>query len=531
MKTLVIVAILFEIFSFSLFAKVTFDVQGIDQLINIEIEDVRLSPKGDYSSPELVGVDYGKAYFKKVGFPKLPVLRFVLKTTNDDVEVEFSKKKHEINIDSPLWPNQNSLLKLPGIINNWVPEEKIEGLFPVQNYDLKRIDDEQVMLTIYPVQYDQFSNKVFWTPSIHVKVTDPTFFKNKSVLFDTHDLARPTFAFVVGRAFRRTRALNNYIEFKQGQGYNVIRLDVPANMSADSVRSWIQVHQAQKLLYVMIIGDHAQVKSFQGVIKTGITDHYYRFFGNPRGESGTFGAKIHLGRVPAANESELEGVLAKFMRYQQEDISHSDWIGKTSFLSNKKDYKQVEETHDFILANYFAPREYRGTFPNRSISGGDRFYENANNATTADLKLAFNQGRGLIQYSGHGLIERWSGPHFYWNDVKELTTNALPLVVANACSTGNFYYDHSVGKSWIIHPHGAVAYVGSIGYSYTNEDDVFERAFYSAIFDLGKKRFGEILDYALSQVWIQYGGEGMANHYWESYTLLGDPSMEFHLNQ
>ena len=138
-----------------------------------------------------------------------------------------------------------------------------------------------------------------------------------------------------------------------------------------------------------------------------------------------------------------------------------------------------------------------------------------------------NEGRGFINYAGHGSTQSWAGPEVTADDVRSLDNpDALPVVIANACVTGHFTAN-SFAEVWLKHPHGAVMYWGSMDSTYWDEDDVLQRALYDVIFKNGEHNVSDFTDAALEAVWRYYGGEGKSHYYWETYVTFGDPSMEW----
>ena len=65
--------------------------------------------------------------------------------------------------------------------------------------------------------------------------------------------------------------------------------------------------------------------------------------------------------------------------------------------------------------------------------------------------------------------------------------------------------------------------------SYWDEDDILERRMFDGVFTLNKQNFGEITQFALSEVWKYYGGANRSTYYWETYHVFGDPSINLRL--
>src|SRR5262249_50190068 len=121
--------------------------------------------------------------------------------------------------------------------------------------------------------------------------------------------------------------------------------------------------------------------------------------------------------------------------------------------------------------------------------------------------------------------DSWAGPSLSMDDLQQLTNpDAIPVVVANACVTGEFTGD-SFAAAWQRNPHGSVLYWGSMDATYWDEDDIVQRQLYDAIFGKHVLNFAAFTEAALAGEWRYYGGADMSKYYWETYVTFGDPTM------
>jgi hypothetical protein len=187
---------------------------------------------------------------------------------------------------------------------------------------------------------------------------------------------------------------------------------------------------------------------------------------------------------------------------------------------DRRPLEVAEGTHNYVIDTYTRGLGFKGVFPRSPNAGGDMLYAITHKATAEDTVNTIRQGRTLIQYSGHGANTYWDAPRVTQEDVRSIESDALPFVVSNACITGDFRVDESFAETWQRHPKGAIVFWGSMDNTYWDEDDILERRQADGMYRDGLKS-------ALSQMWAHYGGQGKSKYYWETYTIFGDPSLEY----
>jgi hypothetical protein len=117
---------------------------------------------------------------------------------------------------------------------------------------------------------------------------------------------------------------------------------------------------------------------------------------------------------------------------------------------------------------------------------------------------------------------------FDQDNVRALNNQGVfPFVASHACVTNDFENIEVFGETWMVEADkGAVAFWGSSDYSYWNEDDLLQRAMFDSLYDagFGQPSIAAMTDYGLAQVQATYPGS--ARYYWETYNVLGDPSLQ-----
>ena len=520
-------------------AKVVTFESGSDLVYDVQIDDidvakVELNGK-EYLRAKLIGVeDYQGIYYQK-GYAEIPVVRFYVNADNiSDVAVTFTKGgETRSRVDYPLIPSQESLEKIPGskvkfVINNAF--YKTNSYWPNQYYSVEDAGTvkgvKRKLVTIYPFHYNPASNAYSVKPNFRVEVKQAPVMKRFSRQLPE------LFVFVVANRFKNSPSLQEYIDFKKSLGYQVETLVIgeDINNTDQAIRAALQGfwHSSDyDLKYAMLVGESNEVVSHTAAHIKGVTDHFYRAIDTDDYETDINGPDIGVGRITPKNEQELQNTLHKFIRYQQGDFAREDWLMNPSFIATDDRWQVAEGSHNYVIENFMASLGYTGIFPTDGIAGGDQLYAITHHASGAQVVSTISQGRFLINYSGHGSTTSWAGPHVSQDDVRSLSDEGvLPFVISNACVTGQFTIDESYGETWIKHPAGAIMFWGSMDSSYWDEDDIMEKKMYHGIYEHGFRGFSKITQYALSELWKHYGGQGRMKYYWETYVTFGDPSID-----
>lgn len=470
-----------------------------------------------------VGIDY------QPGQPNLPTLRFLVEGS---VSVNVGVETVAIELPSGMMvePVVESAPKIAGAKSNVsVDVQKYEDARqPSISYSIESAGSvrgvPRHLVTVYPKSYDVNTGVVTYPTNISISA------KKSSESFLFYKAAKPKFAFIVGKKFQGSKPLADYQAFKATKGFDVVVGNVGKDFNTPAeIRAWLQARLAGNLKYALIIGDSEDVPAQDSDFISGVTDHYYRAIDTNNYATDINGPDIGVGRISVSNEAELKNVVDKMIRYQTTVSANSPWIKKTSFLATDDRYEVAEGTHNYAIDTYLGGLGFLGSFPQAAAKGGDKLYAITYKATRADVAKAFNEGRSIIDYSGHGATTYWAGPNFTQSDVKAITSDALPFVVSNACITGQFTLGESFAETWQRHPAAAIAFWGSMDNTYWDEDDILEKRMFDVIFKENKRELGQVTSDSLSQLWTFYGGNTRSSYYWETYVLFGDPSISLNL--
>ncbi len=306
---------------------------------------------------------------------------------------------------------------------------------------------------------------------------------------------------------------------KQAQGFNVTTY-IAASSNASAIKSHIEGlwDGPDAPDYVLLVGDTQHIGYWTGGgAGNPATDLPYTCMDG----SSDWYPDLALGRFPVDNASELTTVLDKTVYFDLGNFSDPGYLDRAVFMASEDNYTVSEGTHNWAINNHM--------IPNAIYS--DRLYCHTYNATTQQVRNAFNAGRFYGIYSGHGDTYYWAdGPYFSQNDVRNLTNaDMYSFVLSFACITGTFTVDECFAETWLLVPDkGAVGIWGASVNSYWTEDDVLEKRWFDAIFDDQDSvpaEFGPVFNEARMRYLSQMGGGSTTRRYFEMYNLMGDPSL------
>ncbi len=286
--------------------------------------------------------------------------------------------------------------------------------------------------------------------------------------------------------------------------------------------------------YLMIIGDAGIVPTYG----TGyLTDMYYgEFDGN-----GDYMPDMFIGRVPAPDTTSVRSFVEKIIQYEKFEFADTNKFYSRALALAGKDANYAPYMNGQIK---YAMTNYLNT-ANR-INGFHFYYPEGSTRKDSVMKLISN-GLSFVNYTGHGSSAGWLHVEIKSPDVEELTNkNMYPFVISNACRTAQFDDSASFGNKMLLaNQKGAIGYIGCSNDSYWDED------FYWAVgtgtpgsdpkytntglgaYDRLFHTHGESpSDWFISMGQVNYAGNLSVSaspslrkkYYWETYTLLGDPS-------
>ncbi|MCF8221858.1 MAG: T9SS type A sorting domain-containing protein [Bacteroidales bacterium] len=292
--------------------------------------------------------------------------------------------------------------------------------------------------------------------------------------------------------------------------------------------------------YLLLAGDLNYIPASEG---TGyLSDMYYaEFDGND-----DFIPEMLTGRLPAKDTTQMKSIINKILEYEKflfgDSIKHFEKAVSAAGLDDGHiDYMdgQVNYASWYYNNNPYDTDPYIFNHENN---------DSIRNVRYDSLKVLMKEGVGFINYTGHGSSTEWLNTGINYSFPDEMENNSrYPVIISNACLTANYSNDNCLGSSLVrADKSGALAFIGCSNDSYWTEDfywavgagtvvsdpvyEETELGFFDRLFHLNGEspsdwytNMGQVL--FAGNMAVSASGSSRARYYWETYTLLGDPSL------
>lgn len=528
----------------------------------IEIE-INLSSPPEVKKESIEGHKFTRIYIRgmgttgSIGNPELPVWRKYIEVPPNVTNVSLTYKEktspEEVKLQYPLYPVQPPWEKVQGVqrprltINDEVYNsgkkhgEKVVEIEPFGNVRGRNL----YQISYYPISYDPVNSKIYIKKNIVVDIQwdSPKSFvyrDKKYISKYIDDLWEPYILntsqlneksksinynipigmlVIVASPLVGNSTLNEWVRWKTQRGF-ITTVENVANIGTNftAIKNYIQqayFNWEVPPSFVVLVGDANYIQAPAGFASNNpITDLYYSVVDGDE----YYTPDLWVGRIAVSSTTQLSNALNKVLKYERAQWSLTDpWYIKASFLTGTDHYEVTENTHNYVISNYFDPAGFNS----------QKLYTVTYGATTSDVISAINLGRGWIVYSGHGSYDSWAdGPPLSQSDINALSNSVYPWVLSFACDTGQYAKPECFGETWQRASGGGIGFLGSSVTSYWDEDDILEKFVMESFFTSGKTwTAGMILNGKL-KFFNYYGDTDKTKRYFEMYNLLGDPSTE-----
>ena len=539
----------------------------------LELEKISEATNGEYTRIRIPG----EHTTREPGHPELPVIRRLIRVPADkELTVAYSEAQlQNISFRDYLMPErpfpvQESRPKRQDFKPVFTkPDRDVyeqESEFsPAVLTDLGVMRDERIYrLDIFPVMYypdrssltlrKNFTVTVQESPgkAIYTPAPSLTFRKLTDPIMSTSDeppsliQSPPGYLIVTSSLF--IPALEEFISWKTKQGFyvDILILENLAKIDTSDIR--LAIHDTYlnpepgkpSPSFVLLIGDHEQLPAHRGRTNSHLTDLPYVTV-----TPGDYLPDMYIGRLSARTVTELNNMLDKILmvdQYTYEDPTHLDNVmliaGWDATFAFEYGYPAVNYAHTYYFnsENIFTPYKYLST---------------RTGANQTEVQNRLNLGHSFIYYTGHGSTISWADPSISVSTLNYIQpSGSAPLVITNACQTGNFSSTTSFAEAWLrLEGKGASAYIGATEDTYWDEDLHWAVGYYAiendgrtptqeetgtGMFDLPFTRKGLSNPSALiytGNLAVMESGSNLTRYYWEIYELFGDPSMTLRFGQ
>lgn len=312
-----------------------------------------------------------------------------------------------------------------------------------------------------------------------------------------------------------------WVQWKEQIGFNVEVVDVQeAGPSASQIQTYIQnkYDNNEDLLFVQIMGDAPQVPTLS--VNGGGSDPSFSLVaGNDNYPD------LYVSRFSAQTTSEMATQVQRVLYYERDIDGDTSWVQKAMGIASNEgggwngDNGESDQEHMEIIRDLLLDYGYTTV---------DQMYQNYG-ATASQVATNVNQGRGLINYVGHGSDSSWVTTGFNNNNVNSLTnTHKYPFIFTVACVNGNFVSRTCFAEAWLRASHngvptGAIAmYASTINQAWNPPMRAQDEA-NELLVDEEKMTIGGICYNSSSHMMEVYGTNGIKE--FKNWHIFGDASM------
>ena len=227
-----------------------------------------------------------------------------------------------------------------------------------------------------------------------------------------------------------------------------------------------------------------------------------------------------VGRLPVNDSAELEVVVDKIVQYET-GTPKGVWQRQAAFVADNPDAGGDFHFLTNLILKQFATPPF---WPQRLFFSPletplAQFHE--------DVLYAWNEGAGLIMYTGHASIHQWAVENFlHLEDVEDLVNGGrLPVLLEMTCFTGSFQVPGfpTLDEALVRHPEGgAIAVWGSTGLGIATGHHWLAEGFMDSIYRQGVVELGT----AVLAGKIHLATTNANLDLIDTFTLLGDPALD-----
>ncbi len=284
--------------------------------------------------------------------------------------------------------------------------------------------------------------------------------------------------------------------------------------SSSAIKSYIQsAYDSSNLAFVLLVGDSQQVAtpwasggfSDPSYSKLAGSDHY---------------PDIFVGRFSAETPGHVDTQVQRTIDYELQQATQQPWFRRGVGIASNEgpgDDGEMDWQHMDNIRNDLLGKGYTHV---------DQIYDPG--ASAGQVVAALNQGRGIVNYCGHGNKATFGTSGFSNGHASSLNNvGKLPFVLSVACNTGEFGSGTSLGEAMLRShnggPTGAIGmYASSVLQSWSPpmaaQDETIDMFVAEQYFTLGALAFA-----GSARMMDEYGSGGV--EMFDTWILFGDPSL------
>jgi len=493
----------------------------------------------------------GEGVLHNQGEPALPrICRSFIIPDNAKMEIRVELSEYREFTDIPVIPSKGNLKRTVNpadvpyefgpiyFTDDWYPSAQASVREPYILRDVRGIVAE-----VYPFQYNPVTKTLRVYTSITIELVNSG--PGEINVLDRHEpltAVTPEFDFMYRRRFINYGqsvllytpvgetgdmlvithdafhdAVMPFVEWKRQKGIKTTLVNISTiGNNANSIKNFVQAfYDSTNLAFLVLVGDAAQVATYYA--SDGASDPSYSKVAG----SDSY-PDIFVGRISAENLTQVETQITRLVEYEETPQTSGNWYHlATGIASNQGPGHQGEydNQHMGFIRNDLLAYNYTSV---------DQIYDP--NASAAQVTQVLNEGRGFVNYCGHGSWDSWGTTDFSNSLVNALTNdNKLPFVFSVACNNGEFdNYASCYAETWMRatnngEPTGAVGvYMSSISQDWDPpmwaQDEAVDLLVAEA-----KLTFGGICYNGSCKMIDETGSDGGIDMF-NTWILFGDPS-------
>lgn len=326
-------------------------------------------------------------------------------------------------------------------------------------------------------------------------------------------------------------AMAPFVEWKKTIGRETEIVDVATiGTTPDAIKTFItNYYNTNGLTYLLLVGDHQHVPSYNNSSSGGYSDNYYAYLAGNDSYN-----ELFVGRFSAESVDHVNTQVQKVITYERDLNQTATWLNIGTGIARNEgsgnghnggeaDYVHMNYIRDTLLNYTYATvhQEYDGGVPGIT------------NTTAAQISSRINAGTSIINYCNHGSQNSWSVAGYATSDVNNLTnTDRWPIIWAVACDNGRFTNGSCFAETWMRatkngQPTGAIATMMSwISQPWqppmTGQDEMVTILSESYANNI-KRTFGGNSTSGSMKMVDLHGTSGRSTH--DTWIMFGDPSL------
>ena len=322
-------------------------------------------------------------------------------------------------------------------------------------------------------------------------------------------------------------AMAPFVEWKNIKGIPTEIIDVSdIGTSSDEIKDFAENYYYQEgLAFLLLVGDIEHIPSPRFSLGNGSNSPADPSYGFLAGDD--FYPEVFVGRFSAEDTAHVNTMVSRTIAYERYPDPNGEWFKKGSgFASNQGpgDDGEYDDDHLDIIRAKLLDYNYIEI---------DQIYDPT--GTVAQGESAINEGRSIINYTGHGSNSGWgNGCPMNNTDVNSLvnTDGKWPFIWTVACVTGEFHVGTCFAETWLRathgdQPSGALAKFASTVNAAWNPpmdaQDEMNSIFVESYENNIKRTFGGLSLNGCMEMNDNYGTAGY--HETLFWTIFGDPSV------